>query len=136
MLISNEHEAAAFLLYSSIAIDGELTDHELGKVANIIVYCKKFQGVDLKSLITKFFLLKATKQPLEIIEQAAPLIPDDFKKTLFAMLCDLLCSDGETSQLDINLFVLVGNSLKLPKDDFLPIAYAFMDRYAWNHRIA
>lgn len=136
MEILNEQEAAAFILYSVIAIDGELTDYELDKISNIIVYCKKFQGMDFKQLISKFFILKALKSPLEIIEQSAPFIQDNFKKTLFAMVCDLLCSDGETSELDINLLVVIGGTLKMPSDQFLPTAYAFMERYAWNHKVA
>lgn len=136
MEILNEQEAAAFMLYATIAIDGVFTDFEFNKVANILVFCKKFQGVDLKLIGSKFFIMKSVKQPLEIIEQAAPFIQEDFKKTLFAMICDLLCSDGETSELDINLMVLIGGALKLPNEKLLPTAYAFMERYAWNHQVA
>lgn len=133
MQILNEQEAAAFMLYSAIAVDGILTEHETKKVASIIVFCKKFKGVDFNQLVAKFFQLQKLKSPVEIIELAAPLIQDDFKKTFFAIICDLLCSDGKTNDLDISLITVFGSELRLSKEDYLPIAYAFMDRYAWNH---
>ena len=136
MEILNEQEAAAVILYSAIEMDGELTEFETGKISNTIVFCSKFKGADFKRLVAKFFYLKTIHNHVDLIKISIPLIQEDFKKTLYARICDLLCSDGNTSDLDINLMSLIASYMGIPNEESVPIATSFMQRYAWNYHVA
>lgn len=133
MQIQTEQEAAGFLLYAAIEIDGKLTDHEIGKISNTLVFCNLFKGHDLKAITQKYFVYKNLYDSVDIIDHSTSHISEVFKPTLFAMLCDLLCSDGNTNETDIALIGLVANKLQI--EDYLPIATTFVKRYAFNYDI-
>lgn len=133
MLIQNEQEAVGLLLYSAIGIDGELTDHEAKKISNMLVFCSIFRGHNIQDITRKYFTYQSQYNPVDIIEASTSYISEPFKPTLFAMLCDLLCSDGNTNDTDIALLGMVANKLQI--DDYLPIATTFITRYAFNYNI-
>ncbi len=58
MRIENEQEAIVAIFIAAIDIDGELTDFETEKVANTLVFCRKFGGCELGDVFAKTFQLK------------------------------------------------------------------------------
>jgi uncharacterized tellurite resistance protein B-like protein len=132
MTIQNEHEAAVAIFVAVIDVDGNLTEFEIQKISNTLVFCSRFRGFDLKSILPKAFHLKNKFGVVEVIKMAAQFIDTEFAKTFYAMLCDILCSDGKTNDTDIQLMAMVASELKLNEEEYLPIATSFMTRYAWN----
>lgn len=136
MKIENENEAIVSVLVASVHIDDELTDYESEKVASILVYCRKFQNLEIIDFIRKALIMKMECGSIELIRTATPFIKENFLKTLYCMVCDLLCADGNTSESDIQLMAMIANELQLPEEEYLPVASTFMARYIWNIHVS
>lgn len=135
MYIETENEAIVAVLIAAISIDGELSDFEINKVAQTLAYCRKFQNQELGETFKKTMILNREMGSVELIRAAVPFIEPSFLKTLYAMFCDLLCSDGDTSEMDIQLMALLAGYLELPESEYLPVASTFMARYLWNVKV-
>src|SRR5688500_5027861 len=135
MNMLTEQEAAVCIFYTAVSFDGNLTDFEIHKVSNTLVTCRKFEGLDFKEVLAKYFDLKSKFSDIELLKHAARYVTEDFKKTLFAMICDLLCSDGETSDTDVNLMIFMAGHIGIEEEYSTPIANTFMLRYTWNYQI-
>lgn len=79
MQIQNEQEAVGLLLYSAIGIDGELTDHEIGKISNTLVFCSLFKGHDIKAITQKYFVYKNLYDSVDIIDHSTSHISEVFE---------------------------------------------------------
>jgi hypothetical protein len=132
MSIQSENEAIVAILISAIAIDDELSEFEIDKVSNALGLCIKFKGLELKETFRKVLTLKNEYGSVELIRMSVPYVEEPFMKTLYAIVCDILCSDGNTSDTDIQLMAFVASELHLPEEVYLPIATSFMTRYIWN----
>jgi hypothetical protein len=136
MQVENENEAIVSVLVASVHIDDELTDFESEKIASILVYCRKFKNLEIISFIRKALLMKMEYGSIELIRRATPFIEESFIKTLYCMVCDVLCADGDTSETDLQLMAMIATELQLPEEKYLPIASTFMARYNWNIHIS
>jgi hypothetical protein len=132
MQIQNENEAIVSVLVASVHIDDELTDFESEKIAGILVYCRKFKNLEIIAFIRKALLMKMEYGSIELIRIATPFIEENFIKTLYCMVCDVLCADGDTSETDLQLMATIATELQLSEEEYLPIASTFMTRYIWN----
>jgi hypothetical protein len=132
MEIQNECEATVAVFVAVIGIDGKLTEFEIDKISGVLAQCRRFSNYDLNHSLRRVFHLKEQYSIEDLIRMAVPLIGDDFIKTFYAVLCDVLCSDGRTSDTDIELLAMVALELNLEEDEYLPIAKTFMIRHAWN----
>jgi uncharacterized tellurite resistance protein B-like protein len=136
MKIENENEAIVSILVASVYIDDELTEYESEKIASILVYCRKFQDLEIIAFIRKAIIMKMEYDSIELIRRATPFIEENFLKTLYCMICDLLCADGKTSESDIQLMAMIATELQLSEEEYLPIASTFMARYIWNIHVS
>jgi hypothetical protein len=136
MKVENENEAIVSVLVASVHIDDELTDYESEKVASILVYCRKFQNLEIIDFIRKALIMKMEYGSIELIRMATPFIEGNFLKTLYSMVCDLLCADGHTSETDLQLMAIIATELQLPEEEYFPIVSTFMARYIWNIQVS
>ena len=136
MKIENENEAFVSVLVASVHIDNELTDYESEKVVSILVYCRKFKNLEIIDFIRKALIMKMEFGSIHLIRMATPFINENLIKTLYCMICDLLCADGNTSESDLQLMGMMATELQISDEEYLPIASTFMARYIWNIQVS
>src|SRR5437763_1574497 len=93
--IETEQEAAVAVLFSCVMYKHKnLTQSQIDQLSRIVVLCSKFKGTDLNNLTIKAISLQTGADSQTIIEQSAPLISEDFRETLFAMVCEVVTNKG------------------------------------------
>ena len=50
---------------------------------------------------------------IKLIRMATPFIKENFIKTLYGLVCDHLCADGNTSKSDKQLMGMIATELQL-----------------------
>jgi hypothetical protein len=92
----------------------------------------KFKGWSLEVLAEKAMPLLATYGSKNVIEYCAPFIPDNFKETLFAMICELVTTNGELSEAESEVLgwlpLYLGISIELMR----VMVTTFLMRNRWN----
>ncbi len=67
-----------------------------------------------------------------VIEYCAPFIPDNFKETLFAMICELVTTDGELSAAESEVVGVTAVFLGIPIELMRVMITTFLMRNRWN----
>ena len=94
----DEQEAAVALLFASVLkTDKNLSEAVIEQLSRMLVLSSKFKGHSLNDLSAKALASFTSKGRTALIEEAAPLISDEFKETLFAMICELVTNDGSVN---------------------------------------
>jgi uncharacterized tellurite resistance protein B-like protein len=134
--IETEQEAAAALLFSCVMDKHKnLTQSQVDQLSRIVVLCSKFKGTDLNDLTIKAITLQAQQDTKAIIEQSAPLISEEFRETLFAMICEVITNKGNIDDKESEVLGMVALYLKIPVERMRIILTAFLIRNKWNVQI-
>lgn len=134
--IETEQEAAIAILFSCVMHKHKnLTQSQVDQLSRIVVLCSKFKGRDLNELTVKAFSLQTNQDTRTIIEQSAPLITEDFKETLFAMICEVVTSKGRIDDTESEVLGMVALHLNIPVERMRIILTAFLIRNKWNVQI-
>ena len=89
--IHNEQEAAVAILFAcAMQPSGTISEQQIDHLSRAVVLCSRFRGKDLNTLTRKAISLQAQMDSKEIIENSAPLIPEEFRETLFAMVSEVV----------------------------------------------
>jgi uncharacterized tellurite resistance protein B-like protein len=134
--IETEQEAAAAILFSCVMYKHKnLTQAQVDQLSRIVVLCSKFKGTDLNSLTIKAISLQAQQDTKAIIEQSAPLVSEDFRETLFAMICEVITNKGSIDEKESEVLGMVALYLKIPVERMRIILTAFLIRNKWNVQV-
>jgi len=133
LTIETEQEAAVAILFSCVMYKHQnLTKSEVDQLSRAIVLSSKFKGADLNALSVKALSLQKEQDTKTILEQAAPLITEDFRETLFAMICEILTSKGNVDEKQSEVLGMVALFLQIPVERMRIILTAFLIRNRWN----
>ena len=112
-----------------------LTQSQIDQLSRIVVLCSKFKGKDLNDLTIKAISLQAQQDTKTIIEQSATHISEDFRETLFAMICEVVTNKGNIDDSESEVLGMVALYLNIPVERMRIILTAFLIRNKWNVQI-
>ena len=136
LAIENEQEAAVAIVLSCMIgqRDQAVIDSQFRHLARMMLLSAKFQGYSLDVLAGKAMPLLAAYGPKNVIEYSAPFITDLFRETLFAMICELLTTDGELSETESEIVALAALHLRISIELMRVMIATFLMRNRWNLR--
>jgi uncharacterized tellurite resistance protein B-like protein len=133
LTIETEQEAAVAILFSCVMYKHKnLTKPEVDQLSRAIVLSSKFKSADLNALSVKALSLQQKSDTKTILEQAAPLITEDFRETLFAMICEIVSSKGALDEKQSEVLGMAALFLQIPVERMRIILTAFLIRNRWN----
>ena len=134
--ISNEQEASVAILFASVMSGGKmLTQAQIEQLSRMLVLSSKFKSSSLNDLSVKALALQATHGSRLVIEQAAPMVADDFKETLFAMCCEIMTADGSVDENESEILAMVALYMGLSIENMKMMLTTFLIRNRWNVQI-
>ncbi|HEV7334061.1 MAG TPA: hypothetical protein VGN63_23705 [Flavisolibacter sp.] len=136
LIIETEQEAAAAMLFSCVMYKHKnLMQSQVDQLSRIVVLCSRFKGTDLNQLTIKAISLQAQYDTKAMIEQSAPLIGEDFRETLFAMICEVITFRGNIDEKESEVLGMVALYLNIPVERMRILLTAFLIRNKWNVEI-
>jgi len=134
--IETEQEAAVAILFASVMYkDQQLTQSQIEHLSRMLVLSSRFQGHSLNELTKKALQLQAEHGSKKIIEQASPLVAEEFKETLFAMACEVLTADGKVDDNESEIVAMIALYLGLSMEVMKMILTTYLVRNRWNVKI-
>ncbi|MFN0050027.1 MAG: tellurite resistance TerB family protein [Cytophagales bacterium] len=102
--IKTEKEAYAAIIYSSMAIDGEISEEEVHDLIEMVAHNKMFKGTNINDLFKTIAAnYKAAGSFEKMVEVALPMISEGNKEKLFVTVIDIVLSDGVVAQKEKEL---------------------------------
>ncbi len=89
----------------------------------------------LNDLTIKAISLQTQNDGKTIIEQSAKLISEEFRETLFAMICEVVTNKGNVNESESEVLGMVAMYLAIPVERMRIILTAFLIRNKWNVQI-
>jgi uncharacterized tellurite resistance protein B-like protein len=98
----------------------------------MLLLSEKFGQQELQPLAEKAIVLLKTFGSRTLIEHSAPLISESFRETLFAMVCELMTSDGELMEQESEIVGLTALYLGVSIELMRIMLATFIIRNRWN----
>lgn len=134
LAIENEQEASIAIILSCMTgqQDQHLIDAQFRHLSRMLSSSVKFRGHSLEAMAEKAMPLLATYGSKNVIEYSASFIPDNFKETLFAMICELVTTDGELSETESEVIGMAALYLGISIELMRVMVTTFLMRNRWN----
>jgi uncharacterized tellurite resistance protein B-like protein len=113
---SNQQEAAIAIMYSCMAVDGNVSDVETDRLLQFAVFKEQFNNHPIVDYFKKAAFSQRTLGSRSIIETSAPWIDSKFAPTLFCMIMDLALSDGILDEKEKEIAEFLSSALKLDEE--------------------
>lgn len=120
------------ILYCSLNADGEISEVEIDRLSHVLVFKSLFREYNLVELYKKVAYAYPDFGGKYIIEQAAKFVSEDNKQTLFAIMLDLLLSDGVFENKEIEVSEIVAKALGLTDETASKIIDVIMAKNKGN----
>src|SRR5690349_18640585 len=134
--ITNEQEAAVAILFASVMANNKtMTQSQIEQLSRMLVLSSKFRSSSLNDLTIKALSLQATHGSKLLIENAAPLISEEFRETLFAMCCEIITADGRVDDNESEVLAMVALYLGLSIENMKMMLTTYLIRNRWNVQI-
>jgi len=134
--IETEQEAAVAILFSCVMNKHKtLSQSQIDHLSRILVLCSKFKGTDLNDLTIKAISIQTQQDTKAILEQSAPLITDNFRETLFAMICEVMTNDSTIDEKESETLGMAALYLNISVERMKMMLTAFLIRNRWNVQI-
>ena len=134
LAIENEQEASVAIILSCMTgqQDQHLIDAQFRHLYRMLSLSLKFRGHSLEFLAEKAMPLLATYGSKSVIEYCASFIPDNFKETLFAMICELVTTNGELTEPESEVVSVAALYLGISIELMRVMIATFLMRNRWN----
>jgi len=131
--INNEQEAAVAILFGCLRHSGKpVYNHHIEHLSRMLLLSEKFGQMDLQPMAEKAIPLLKAFGSRTVIEHSAPLITESFRETLFAMVCELMTSDGELNEVESEIVGLTALYLGVSIELMRIMLTTFIIRNRWN----
>lgn len=132
--LQNEQEAAVAIMLSCMAKQHKqhVIDAQFRHLARMTLLSSKFYGHALEPLIEKSMALLSAYDGKAVIEYSAPFISDTFRDTLFAMICELMTTDGDLNPSESEAVGLAALHLNISIEQMRGMLATFLIRNKWN----
>ena len=129
----NEQEAAVAILFGCLQHSGKpIENRHIEHLSRMLLLSQKFAHHDLQPLADKALPLLKTYGSRMVIEHSAPFISDSFRETFFAMICELMTSDGELNEQESEIVGLTALYLGVSIELMRIMLTTFIMRNRWN----
>lgn len=116
--IKSEKEAYAAIIYSSMAIDGQISEEEVHDLIEMVAHNKMFKGSNIDDIFKTIAAnYKAAGSFDKMVELSIPFISENNKEKLFVTVIDIVLSDGIVDMKEKELIDKLKIGLKI-SDDF------------------
>lgn len=112
----NEQEAMVGIMYACMAVDGDVSEVEIDKLSNLVVFKSSFSGHPFVEYYKTALLLHKQTGSKLIIDGGVNKVTEVNKPMLFAMIMELLLSDGILADKEREIIDYVSTALKLNSD--------------------
>lgn len=134
--LDNEHEAAVAILFACVmANNKKMNQSQIEQLSRMLVLSSRFRDTSLNELTKKALSLLSQHGHKSLIEEAAPLIGDDFRDTLFAMCCELMTAEGRIDEPESEVLGMVALYLGLSLDTMRMMLTTYLIRNRYNVQI-
>lgn len=131
--LHNEQEAAVAILFTCLQHSGKpIQNRHIEHLSRMLLLSQKFAQFPLQPLAEKALPLLKAFGSRTVIEHSAPLITESFKETLFAMLCELMTTDGELNEAESEIVGLTALYLGVSIELMRIMLTTFIMRNRWN----
>jgi len=136
LTIETEQEAAVAILFSCIMHKHKtLSQSQIDHLSRTVVLCSKFKGSDLNALTVKAISLQSKEPTKNVLEQSAPLISENFRETLFAMICEAMTNDSTIDETESEVLGMAALFLNISVERMKMMLTTFLIRNRWNVHI-
>jgi uncharacterized tellurite resistance protein B-like protein len=134
--IQNEQEAAAAILFASAMQEGgQISEQQVEHLSRAVVLCSKFRGSELNELTRKAISIQSRTDLNELLDTCAPLITEEFRETLFAMVSEVVLLDGQINDDKTRVFAMLALYLNISMERMKMILATYLIRNKWNVQI-
>ena len=112
-LPKNEQEAWIAVIYACMAADEKISEHEIDKLGELLVYKVMFRGHELKQYYKPPMIAYKQLGSKGLIDSGVSKISDENKPTLFAITLDLLLSDGVLRDKEKEIIEYLSSALNI-----------------------
>lgn len=113
----NEQEAMIAIMYSCIAADGNVSDAEIDKLIQLFVFKKPFKGHNLADYYKTITPAHKKIGSKDMINASVSKVSGGYRPMLFALVMELVLSDGIMDQKEQEIVEFLSKALSL--DDYL-----------------
>jgi hypothetical protein len=120
----NEQESFLAILLSAVAADGNISDEEIAdftSTANKAKLLQNLNGQQYKSVIDKLFVILKREGPDQLMNLGVEGLSEKYYKGAFAIVCDLLFSDGRIEKEEEVLLEKYKDKLKIDNETALNV---------------
>jgi hypothetical protein len=110
---ASEQEAWLAIMYACIAADGQVAEVESSKLCELVVFKSFFNGFQVIELYKKAAFAHKDHGSKHLIDSSAGLIKEENKPTLFALIMELLLSDGIMGTAEKEIVEYLSSAMKL-----------------------
>lgn len=134
--IENEQEAAVAILFScAMHQHKNLSQSQIDQLSRMLVLSAKFKGSNLNDLTVKAITLQSQQNSQAIMEASAGWITEEFRETLFAMICEVVTSEGTVDEAKSEIIGMAALYLKMPVERMKMMVTTYLIRNKWNVQI-
>lgn len=113
------HEALIYVMITMSAVDRQISDHELERIAQIVRQLPVFMGFDIEKLAPVAErcgdLLSEEDGLEELLEMVAGALPKKLYETAYALAVEVAAADLRVPDEEIRLLELLRDTLHLDK---------------------
>lgn len=111
----NEKEAFIGILYACMNSNGGISDVETDRILQVLVFKKIFKDYDVVGPYKRVAMACMKSGEKNVINECAPLITNENKEMLFAIVMDLMLSDGLLEQEEKDTIEYLAVALSIPE---------------------
>ncbi len=113
------HEALIYIMITMSAVDRQISDHELERIAQIVRQLPVFMGFDINNLARTAErcgdLLSEEEGLEELLQMVADALPRKLHETAYALAVEVAAADLRVPDEEIRLLELLRDMLNLDK---------------------
>ncbi len=115
----SKHEALIYVMVTTAAVDGLITDQELRRIGNIVSHLPVFQDFDPDMLLPTAEacgkLLSSTDGLDKTLELIFKALPERMHETAYALAVEVAASDLKVAQEEIRFLEMLSEKFDLSK---------------------
>lgn len=112
----SEHEAWIAVMYGCIAADGDVSDAEIDKLCQLVVYKTMFSDKNIIDYYKPALIAHKQIGSKSLIDSSISLIKDADKPTIFALVMELLLADGILGEKEKEILEYLTDLLKIESE--------------------
>lgn len=113
------HRALIYTMVMVSVSDGEMSDQEITKLAEMVEYLPVFRGINIEEIgeISRESaeILSHDNGLSEVLAMIKGGLPNHLRETAYALACEVAAADGYASQEELRLLELIRDELDIER---------------------